>query len=188
MKRNFRVLLAALVLLAATLACTIAVGGPDLPENPPPISTEAVLELQEQIKQALEQAALTGQLSLTITESQLTSLLAFRLSGQEDPALTDPQVYLREGQLQVYGKAHQGVFVANVGLVLSAVVDENGQPKIEVVSVDLGPLPAPEGLNKVIAALVTEAYTGPLGPVATGIRLESITIADGLMRLNGKVK
>ncbi len=188
MKKHLRVLLAALVLLAAALACTIGIGGPDLPENPPPISTEAVLELQEQIKQALEQAALTGQLTLTITESQLTSLLAFRLSEQESPALTDPQVYLRDGQLQVYGKVHQGVFVANVALVLSAVVDEDGQPKIEVVSVDLGPLPAPEGLNKAIAALVTEAYTGSLGPVATGIRLESITIADGLMTLSGRVK
>ncbi|MEW5829273.1 MAG: hypothetical protein AB1846_10320 [Chloroflexota bacterium] len=188
MKKHPGVLPAALVLLAAALACTISVGGPDLPENPPPVSTEAVLELEEQIEQALEQAALTGQLSLAITESQLTSLLAFRLNEQEDPALTDPQVYLRDGQMQVYGKAHQGIFVANVGLVLSAAVDENGQPKIEVVSVDLGPLPAPEGLNRAIAALVTEAYAGSLGPVATGIRLESITIADGLMTLSGQVK
>ncbi len=188
MKKYFRVLPAALVLLAAALACTISVGGPDLPENPPPVSTEAVLELQEQVKLALEQAAITGQLTLTITESQLTSMLAFRLSEQEDPALTEPQVYLRDGQLQVYGRVRQGVFVANVGLVLNAAVDENGQPKIEVVSVDLGPLPAPEGLNRAIAALVTEAYAGSLGPVATGIRLESITIADGLMTLSGRVK
>ena len=188
MKNSLRILLAALLLLATTLACTIAVGGPDLPENTVPVSTEAVQEMENQIKLAAAQAAITGQFNLTFTETQLTSLLAFRLSEQENPMFTDPQVYLRNGQMQIFGKAHQGLFTANVGIVLNATVDANGQPKIEVVSADFGPFPAPEGLNKAITAIVTEAYTGSLGPVATGIRLESITIADGMMSLNGQVK
>jgi hypothetical protein len=59
---------------------------------------------------------------------------------------------------------------------------------MEVVSTDFGPFPAPEGLNSAISAMVAEAYTGSLGPMATGFRLESITIADGSMTLSGRIK
>jgi len=188
MKSKSKFLLFILVITASTLACTIAIGGPDYPENPITVSTEAVLQLEEQIIQAMEQAATTGQMTLTVSEAQLTSMLTFRLAEQENPMFTDPQVLLRDGQMQVFGKAHQGMFTANVGIVLSATVDDAGQPKIDVVSVDFGPLPTPTGLNSAVAALVTEAYAGSLGPVATGIRLESITISDGLMTFSGKVK
>jgi hypothetical protein len=43
-------------------------------------------------------------------------------------------------------------------------------------------------LNEAISAVIDEAYTGTLGPVATGIRLETVTIADGAMTLSGRVK
>jgi hypothetical protein len=68
-------------------------------------------------------------------------------------------------------------------------IDEtSGLPKIEIVSADFGPIPAPEGLNTAISAMIDEAFTGSLGPVAIGFRLESITIADGIMTLTGRTK
>jgi hypothetical protein len=67
-------------------------------------------------------------------------------------------------------------------------VDVAGQPRLEIASADFGPFPAPQGLNNAISALIAEAYTGSLGPVATGFRLESISIADGVMTLTGRVK
>ncbi|HAE58396.1 MAG TPA: hypothetical protein DCG54_02525, partial [Anaerolineae bacterium] len=66
----------------------------------------------------------------------------------------EPQVLLRDNEIQIFGKAKQGYFAANVRITLSAAVDENAQPKITVKSVDFGPLPAPEGLNSTISALV----------------------------------
>jgi hypothetical protein len=36
--------------------------------------------------------------------------------------------------------------------------------------------------------MVREAYVGSLGPVATGLRIESINIADGVMTVNGRIK
>jgi hypothetical protein len=60
--------------------------------------------------------------------------------------------------------------------------------KIELVSADLGPLPAPNGLKEIISSTIQEAYTGALGPVATGFRIQSVTIADGAMTIVGQIK
>jgi hypothetical protein len=80
------------------------------------------------------------------------------------------------------------MFTANIGIIVNVGVDENGQPKIDIASADFGPLPAPKGLTNAIAAMVREAYTGSLGPVATGLRIETITIANGIMTISGRIR
>ncbi len=187
-KNHFTVLIALLSLALASLACTINAGGPDYPETRVPISTESAFSLEEQVRAAQTAAAQSGALAISITESQLTSLVAAKLAEDPQPVVTDPQVYLRDGQIQIYGKATQGLIQVNVRLVIAISVDANGQPVITIVSTDFGPLPAPEGLNKTISAMVQETFTGALGPAAIGFRLDSVTIADGVMTLAGRVK
>jgi hypothetical protein len=72
--------------------------------------------------------------------------------------------------------------------VLSAGVDEQGQLKIELTSANFGPLPVPNGLTEVATAAIQEAYAGALGPVATGFRLQSVTITNGSMIIVGQTK
>ncbi len=187
-KNHLAISMTILSLLLASLACTINAGGPDYPETRVPISTESAASLAEQVRAAQTAAAQSGALVISVSESQLTSLVAAKVAEDPSPLLTDPQVYLRDGQIQIYGKASQGPLQVNVRIVISASVDANGQPSISVVSTDFGPLPAPEGLNKTITALVQEAFTGALGPAAIGFRLESITITNGSMTLAGRVK
>ena len=185
-----------LSLVLTSLACTIFVGGPDYSDLPPiPVSAEAVVSLQEELKRAVEAGATTGVVTINITEPQITSYLALRLQNdptlqQNDntPLITDPQVYLRDGQMQIYGKTQQGLFAANIGIILSMGVDETGQPKIEIISADFGPFPAPDGLKDAITAMIREAYTGSLGPVATGLRIETIAIANGVMTITGRIR
>lgn len=177
-----------LALALASLACTLFVGGPDYPADPIPVSPEAAQSVQDQIKQALEAGALGEPITFQFNESQLTSLLTYRLAAETDPLLTEPKVLLRNGQMQVFGKIHQGVFLANAAVILSVGIDEQGAPKIEVVSADFGPFPAPDGLNSAVGTLISEAYTGSLGPVATGFRLEAVSISDGVMTLTGRIK
>jgi hypothetical protein len=112
-----------------------------------------------------------------------------KMQQQSNPPFTDPQVLLRNGQMQMYGKVKQGMFDANILITMNVGIDElTGQPKIEITSADFGPLPAPEGINAAMNAIINEAFTGSLGPVAVGFRLESIAIADGLMTLTGRIK
>jgi hypothetical protein len=188
--KRFRIftLLSVFSLALASLACTMFVGGPGYPETPVAVSTETVGELEQQIHAAQTSAAQSGNLSFSMNESQVTSLLAAKLAEQADPLITEPQVYLRNGEIQVFGKAVKGNFQANVRVVFAITLDAEGKPVISVTSADFGPLPAPEGLNGAISALVDEAFTGTLGPAALGFRLENISIADGVMTVTGRIK
>lgn len=186
--RTYRILMALGALVLSALACTIFIGGPEPTEAPVPVSDEAVESLRQQVEQAWQTGATTGTVSLQISETQLTSYLASWLARQSEPMFYAPQVYLRDGQMRIYGKVRQGYFVAGIGIVVAMGVDENGKPKIEILSADFGPWPVPEGLNNALSAMLQEAYTGAVGPVATGLRLTSVTIADGNLTLTGQIR
>ncbi len=183
-----KIFLAIITLTFSTLACSIFVGGPAYPPTSVPVSTDAAQSLHDQVQQAATAGAQSGTISLQITESQLTSYLANYLASQPNPLITNPQVLLRNGQMQVFGQAQQGMFTANVSITMQVSVDANGQPQIDITKTDFGPLPAPQGLNDAASSLIQQAFTGSLGPAATGFRLESITIADGVMTVSGRVK
>lgn len=185
-----------LSLVLTSLACTVFVGGPDYSSLPPiPVSGEAAESIKLELQRAIEAGAATGVITVNLTEPQITSYLATRLQtdpnlqqADRKPLINEPQVYLRDGQMQIYGKTQQGMLTANIGIIVNMGVDANGEPQIDVVSADFGPLPAPEGIKDAITAMVREAYTGSLGPVATGIRIESISIANGVMTVTGRIK
>ena len=184
-----------LTVLFASLACTVFVGGPDYSDlTPIPVSLEAAESLKEEMRKSFEAGAQTGVVTLNITEPQITSVLAFRLLSDpnmqtdQKPIITDPQVYLRDGQMKIYGKSQQGMFAANIGIIVNMGVDELGKPKIEIVSADFGPFPAPEGIKEALTAMIDEAYTGSIGPAATGLRIETITIANGIMTITGRIR
>jgi len=178
----------ALIALLFSMACMINVGGPDYPNLPIPVSTEALMSMKEQIQEAVVAGAQTGQITLFITESQLTSFLASKLESQENPFLTQPQAYLQNGQLQIFGTVIKGYLKATVSISMTASIDPDGKLLLELSSADFGPLPVPDSLKEIITSLVTEAYTGSLGPIATGFNLESIVIANGAMMIIGRIK
>jgi len=195
MKNRYAFPILLLTLILSSLACNINVGGPDYSDLAPiPVSVSEADTLKEQIKKAFEDAAITGTITFTISEAQNTSVLAQRLQSdpnlqqEQKPIITDPQVYLRDGQMKIYGKTQQGMFTANIGIIINITADANGKPLVEIASADFGPFPAPEGLKNTITAMISEAYTGSLGPAATGLRIETITIADGVMTVSGRVR
>ena len=195
MKKSSSFPLLIVVLILASLACTVSVGGPDYSDREPiAVSNEAAESLKEELKRAFDAGIQTGEVTIIITEPQITSVLAARLQSDQNlqqnsqPLITDPQVYLRDGQMKIFGKTQQGMFTANIGIVVSVGVDENNSPKIEIISADFGPLPVPDSLKTAIAAMIQEAYTGTIGPVATGLRVESISIANGIMTINGRIR
>jgi len=176
-------------LVLASLACTIFIGGPDYPAQSVPASPDEVQNMRQQFEQAVIAGAQTGIVTLQITEGQLTSYLADKMAQKTSPPFTDPQVLLRNGQMQMYGKIARGMFTANMLITMNVGIDETtGQPKIEIASADFGPFPAPEGINSAMSAVIEEAFTGSIGPIAVGFRLESIAIADGIMTLTGRIK
>jgi hypothetical protein len=187
MKKINRVIVIFLVFVTS-MACMINVGGPVYPDSPIPVSSEAFSSMQEQIQQAVVASTQTGQITLFITESQLTSFMVSKLESQENPFIIQPQAYLQDGQIQIYGTAVKGFLKATVSIVMTANIDLEGKLLLELTSADFGPFPVPESLKEILTSLVTEAYTGSLGTLATGLSLESIIIANGAMMIVGRVK
>ncbi|MBL8099050.1 MAG: hypothetical protein JNK81_07695 [Anaerolineales bacterium] len=188
-KQNLTFTIFIVSLVLASMACAISAGGPDYPEQTVPVSQDEALNMQNIIEQAIISGAETGIITVQLTEAQLTSFMAERLAKQANPPFTDPQVLLRNGQMLMYGKITRGWFTANMLITMNVTVDPvTGGPKIEIASADFGPFPAPEGINQAMSAVIEEAFTGSFGPVAVGFRLETITIADGIMTLTGRIK
>ncbi|MBK6794064.1 MAG: hypothetical protein IPG80_16375 [Anaerolineales bacterium] len=189
MKPNNHIQLFFIILVAASLACSINVGGPEYPAQTVPASATDAQTLRDMIQQAMVTGAETGVITLQITESQLTGYIAEKIALQTTPPFTEPQILLRNGQMMMYGKFTQGWFTGNMLITMNVTIDEaTGQPKIQIASADFGPVPAPEGLNTAISAIIDEAFTGSFGPVAVGFRLQTISIADGIMTVTGRIK
>jgi len=186
--KKIRIFLFFSLFIFASLACSLFIGGPDYPEEKIPVSAEEVVNLKVNIEQAVLAGAETGVITIQITEPQLTSFLAFKMDEQENPPFSDPQIFLRDGQMKIYGRVERGFWNANVLVTVNVSIDQDGQPKLEIASADFGPFEAPNGLKQTLTAIITEAYTGSLGPVATGFRLDNITIQDGLMTVTGRIK
>jgi LmeA-like phospholipid-binding len=187
-QRDLLIACAALTFGVSTFACTLNVGGPGLPAEPIPTSQAAAQEILEAWESAAGASGISGQVRLIITESQLTSLVATRLAETPDAALKDPQIYLRQGQIQLYGTVRQGPLEGSVLLSITPYVQPDGTLGFNLTSADLGPLPAPEAVKDSLSALITEAFAGPIGTLATGLRVTSIAIEDGELALVGELR
>ena len=183
LKLGPRPILLALFTVSAILACQIDVGGPQPPAETIPSSEAKATELAANWDAALSLGS--GEVTLVITEQQLTSMLSERFEGDEEPILRRPQVFLREGEIKIYGTAGAGVFEAGALLSIQPTVDSEGNVEFEITTAEFGPVPAPEALTTVLSELLTEAFTGTLGSMATGIRITSLAIADGQVAIVG---
>ena len=173
-------------MLFAGTACLINVGGPTPPAEFIPTSPDSADELTDTWDSALSLEL--EEIRLVITEQQLTSFLAQRIEDSDEPLLTRPQVFLREGEIRVYGTAGVGPFEAGALLSIQPSIDSNGDISFEVTSAEFGPVPAPEALTDGLSGLLTEAFTGKLGSLATGIRITSFAIAGGEVAIVGELR
>jgi len=175
-------------IILATIACQLQLGGPSAPEVPaidPPDSAQA---LDQAWDSALEAAEQSGEVQFIVNESQLNAFLGQRLEAGAAPFLIQPEVYLRQGQIQIYGVTTQAGVEARVHLAIVPILDSDGRLGFEVASAEFGPLPAPDALKEAISKVLSEALTGTFASFATGVQVTSIAISDGQMAIVGKLR
>jgi hypothetical protein len=175
------------MLAASAVGCRLNLGGPALP-TAPAVSDAAATQASAAWGDALGGAATSGQITVILTEEELTSALQARLAADKDSLFHSPAVTLRDGVIQVYGVVQQGPFDANIRLAVTPVVDGDGRLGFELTSADFGPLPAPEGLRGTISGLLSEALAGPMGSLATGFRVTSVAVADGALAIVAEMR
>ena len=178
----------AISLSLALLACQIDVGGPAAPGEPIAASDQSASEVAQIWQGALTAALRTGQLTVLFDEQQLTSYFAARAGAREESFLQEPQVYLRDGLIQIHGVTRQGALQASVLITVAPRLDPEGGLTFELTSADFGPLPVPDAVRASISTILTEALTTPLGSLAPGVRITSVAIADGQMALVGELR
>ncbi len=172
-------------LVAASLACNYSRPTPDDPSlrSTIAVSTEAVQDLEENLNAAAENLQLGEQVTLIVTESQMTSLVANNFRSEDGPVLQNPQVYLRDGQVQLVGSIHQSGLNLPLEVLISIRVDSAGNLDSTIDSAKFGPFPLPQTQLEQYSGELDRAIANQIG--GQQIVLDGITIADGTMVISG---
>jgi hypothetical protein len=137
---------------------------------------------------AIEGASGTGEVVIILDEAQLTGFISEYLAKQPDPIFSDPQVILRDGRLRIQGTLQQGVLKAGLLVTIVPEVDPAGNITFRIESAELGPAPAPEAVKESISGILTEVLSGPLGSLATGVRVTSLVVDEGQIAIVGELR
>jgi hypothetical protein len=171
-----------------TLACQIDVGGPARPGERIASDENQATQVAETWSQALSAAIETGEVTVLFDESQITGFVQSRMQTNDTPLLANPQIYLRDGQILVHGIFERGIFKASALLRIEPFIGSDGELSMRLIEATVGPIPAPDLLMESVSALLTEALTGSVGSLATGIRITSIAISNGEMAIVGQLR
>ncbi len=168
------------------LACSVYLGGPELPG--PAITPEGNKDTIE--KSWTDAAALSGDGSVTVvfTEAQMTAYLQQRLEANPGNTFHSAQVFLRDGRIKVYGMLSAGGASASAILVLRPEVTEQGKINFVMELAQVGPLDLPAGLLSAISNVLTEAFTGSVGSLATGFQVKEILVGEGQIAIRGVLR
>jgi uncharacterized protein YpmS len=187
---NRKILIAVSALIFASLACNLPGGNKSTqaPTETIPAVTEEIQITQEPLQLTLPTATPGSQFILEMNESQMTSLVASELQNQTDPALNNPQVRLRNGQIEFEADVNQSGLSLPLRLAVAVKVDDQGKPDYEITSANLGPLPLPESILEQFSNQLDLVLADQLKVDGKDLALDNITIQDGLMTATGHTR
>ena len=188
MRKSIRTILLALTaLLSASLACNFSRTQTPSPTPRPTVavSTKSVQEFEQNLNSAAEDLQQGKQVTLIVTESQLTSLVANNFQTEGGVVLQNPQVYLRDGQVQLVGSVEQSGISLPLEILVSIRVNSAGKLDYSIDSAKLGPFPLPQAQLDQLSSELDKAIAAQLGQGEQRIILDGITIADGTMVITG---
>ncbi len=184
MRSQILVLLIALLVTAQSCCCASILGGPQPPYAITP-SDEAVQSFQERMAKVEPNA--DGTFSVTITEEEMTSLVVQRLDAQQDPPpIRQPQVYFRNGRIEVYGTVDVNDSLSLPGMVAFSVVSGDDGISVTVEEISLGPLPVPDSVLESLNEEVDQTLTDNVQVGGVEAIITDVQIGDGEMTITGK--
>lgn len=167
------------------LACNMPSSGPTLPPTAVPMTNEQQDELQQQIQATLANPAPSGDVTITITQQQLNSFLSAQAQSQPDQTITDPSVVLTQGHMEVYGKVNQENFSAVAKVVLQPRIDAEGNVKLDVVSINIGPFPVPDSMKSSAQDLADNMLSDYINQNNGRFKAKSVTVNEGSLTVTG---
>lgn len=178
--------LALLCLTAPILACSVYLGGPGAP-GPEITPVGGANEIEKAWSDAVTLSG-DGSVVVIFEEAQLTAYLQEKLEASPNNTLHSAQVFLRDGRIKVYGMLETGSFSASVLISLRPEITEQGGINLVVEQAQLGPLDLPGEILGAVSGLLTGAFTGQVGSLATGFMLQEILVGDGIIAMRGVLR
>ncbi len=185
---RMRLLTVLSVLLLAAIACNfpISVSGPQRPPTTVPLSTQEVQQLEQNLVATMENPAPSGDVTITITEQQLNSFMLAELANQPDQTIQKPQVHLTDGKMEVYGEVSQSGISTDAKIVLTPYVDANGEPKMNIKSINLGAIPVPDSIKNRLESNVDNLVQEYMQSGNQQFKVKDIVITEGQMTITGE--
>jgi len=121
----------------------------------------------------------TGQLTITVTEAQITTYIVENLQKDYESILTNPVVVFQPNQVELYATIKSGAISADGRVVMSVTIDTNGEPVVEILEANFGPFPIPSSLLNNLSTAVDKAIRDSMKDYQSEYRLQSITFTTG---------
>jgi len=174
-----------LVLVTTSLACNLPGSINNLSPTAIPMTNEEAEQLEENLKATLENPASDGEVTLKITQQQLNAYMVSQINEQHSQFISDPVITLTNNQIELQGKFTQGSFSVDTKMAFRPRIDANGDPKLDVVSIDLGGLPIPDSLTDQVEDLVDDTLADYLDVSSNRFKVSNIAIDEGEMTVTG---
>lgn len=176
-----------ILILMVSLACSLpTLTAPTRPPTPAPLSSDDLKQLEETLTDTINNPDVSGEVSIEITEQQINALVVANNEPMADFTIQEPQIHLAEGKLEFYARITQGNITAQSQVVLVPAVSSDGQPRLEIESIKLGPLPVPDALVKQVEDRVNSLFIQSFLSNDTRLKIKTITITEGLMTVTGE--
>lgn len=173
----------ALISYAVTNAESGMEGAPERPGTEIMVSEQLGMEAKSIIQNALPQVGSLS--SITITEQQVTSWLATEMKNNPDLPLSDVQVFLRNGQIQVWGMVSGSADSTSALIVGEIRIDQNKKPYFEIVSMQIGTQTMPEFLLNQMEGWLNQSLSENIESELPGLELMNINVVNGLITVSG---
>lgn len=174
------------VLMLYSLACGLPTSPGNSTPSPVPVDPAQAEALEDQLATAVADLVAGNAVTLTITEAQLTAYITRQIDQEMDAPISQPQVYLRDGKIEVTGQVSIDQLVASGNLVFEAFV-ENGRLRVRLLDAKIGALPVPDRFLNRINDLMNQNMDQMTSVDNRRIEVQSVTISDGSMTIVGQM-
>lgn len=158
-------------------------GAPERPGGEIMVSEQSGMEAKSIIENALPQSGSLS--SITITEQQITSWLAMELKENPDLPLSDVQVFLRNGQVQVWGIVTGSADSTSVLIVAEIKIDNNQQPYFVIESMQIGTQVVPDVLLTQMESWLNQMLLENINEQMPGLKMMNVNVVNGLITVSG---